>query len=171
MGNQRAPTEVKHAHPIVVSMGDGLRWELMGGAGRRDDEAIDQSKWAGTHVRTYAGTQVRTYAHTHIRTYAGTHVRTYAGTHVRTYARTHIRRYARTHIRTYAHTQVRRYARTHIRRYVLDGSILGSHRTHRFDAIAAAVCIRMQFQNLSRERYSNINKEVSSELDGGLPSR
>jgi len=36
---------------------------------------------------------------------------------------------------------------------------------------AGALCVGMKFQKLSRERYSNINKEVSSELDGGLPSR
>jgi len=38
-------------------------------------------------------------------------------------------------------------------------------------ALRAPLCVGMKFQNLSRERYSNINKEVSSELDGGLPSR
>ena len=105
------------------------------------------------------------YRRTHVRTYAETQVRTYAGTPVPTHAHTQVPRYAGTQVLTDRRTHVRTYAGR------LDGSILGSHRTHRFDAIAAVLCIRMQFQNLSRERYANINKEVSSELDGGLPSR
>jgi len=32
-----AYTEVKNAHPNVVSIGDGLRWEPMGCAGSRDN--------------------------------------------------------------------------------------------------------------------------------------
>lgn len=37
-----------------------------------------------------------------------------------------------------------------------------------YQSISSPLCVGMKFQILSREKYSNINKEASFELDGGL---